>query len=156
MTSKKLKQILSAAVDKENKSVQFYKQLAQRIKTPEVSAVFEAIAKQEEKHAEAVKLELFKMGFTFAQNQPPQESFESEIVIELECPDGQMSYLDALHLALQRERAAFRLYAELMAKTTDPQAENLFFELAQEEMRHILQFEREIAAVGGQSRLHDQ
>lgn len=145
----KCKKILLAAVQKERQSVQFYQQLAQQAKNPDLAAIFEVFVKQEEKHVEALKLELFKMGFSIPDEPIPSEVFDSEIVVEFETPPHELTFLDALNLALQRERAAFRLYAELMIRAKDTQIEKMFFELAEQEMRHILQFEREIAAVSG-------
>lgn len=145
----KCKKILLSALQKERQSVQFYRHLAQQAKNSDLAIIFEAIAKQEEKHVEAIQLELFKMGFSIPDEPIASEAFDSEIVVEFETPPAELTFLEALNLALQRERAAFRLYAELMVRTKDTQVEKMFFELAQQEMRHILQFEREIATVSG-------
>ncbi len=151
MKFQSLQDILRFACGKEESSVEFYNSLALRVSNSDTAAVFEAIARQEKRHIEAVKLELFKLGYTLPET--PESASESEsAAAELDEHGSEMSYLDALRLGLQKERASFRLYAELLGLAEDEESRNMFAELAEEEMRHVLQFEREIAAVSGQPR----
>lgn len=153
MKFKSLRQILQFAIAKEESSVRFYKSLSLRVKNTDTAAVFEAIARQEQRHIEAVKLELFKLGYTFAEPTAGSDSQSPEgAVAAADETDSELTYLDALRLGLQKERAAFRLYAELLALAEEEESRKMFADLAEEEMRHILQFEREIAAVSGQPR----
>lgn len=151
MKFKSLKEILLFAISKEESAVQFYNSLALRVKNTDTAAVFEAIARQERHHVEAITLELFKLGYTLAES-PGKMDGADDAVVGVEEGDGELTYRDALRLGLQKERAAFRLYAELLALAEDEETRKMFAELAEEEMRHVLQFEREIAAVSGQPR----
>jgi len=151
MKFKSLREILQFALGKEESSVDFYDTLALRVRNPDTAAVFEAIARQEKRHIDAVKLELFKLGYTLPETAEPSSESKSADV-ELDERGGELTYLDALRLGLQKERASFRLYAELMVLAEDEESQKMFAELAEEEVRHILQFEREIAAVSGQPR----
>lgn len=54
-----------------------------------------------------------------------------------------MSYQDALILAMKREKAAYRLYMKLASKTHDAKLKELFIGLAQEEAKHKMAFEIE-------------
>ena len=54
-----------------------------------------------------------------------------------------MSYSDALVLAMNREKAAFKLYTRLAERAPGPELKNLFSHLAQEESKHKLRFEME-------------
>lgn len=143
MEFKSLQDILRFAEAKEESSVRFYTVLAARVKNPETETIFMALAHQEEKHIDAVQLEMFKLGYTAAPASR-QDIPEDEVSLELDAQAEQMSYIDALRLAIRKERAAFKLFAELMAMAQQPDAKNMLLELAEEEMRHVLQLEREI------------
>ena len=56
--------------------------------------------------------------------------------IELACP---MSHAEIV--AMQREKAAYRLYTDLANNIDDPEMKELFLGLAQEEAKHKLYFE---------------
>jgi hypothetical protein len=105
--------------------------------------IFQALTHQEEKHIDAVKLEMFKQGYTVSETSLKGIP-DDEVSLELDAQAEQMSYLDALRMAVRKERAAFKLFAELMAMARQPDARNMLLELAEEEMRHVLQLEHEI------------
>lgn len=133
------------AAAKEEASVAFYRSLAARVTKPETTAVFELLARQEEKHIEAVRLELMKLGFTVSESLPKDnDADENADSLEIDQCAAEMNYIDALRLGIQKERAAFRLYAELMTMAENPDAQKMFLELAEEEIRHVLKLEREI------------
>ena len=54
-----------------------------------------------------------------------------------------LTYQDALILAMKKEKAAFKLYSDLAAANADPSMQSIFTMLAQEEARHKLRFEIE-------------
>ncbi|MCK5733915.1 MAG: rubrerythrin, partial [Candidatus Latescibacteria bacterium] len=54
-----------------------------------------------------------------------------------------MSYQDALILAMKREEEAHQLYSDMGAWTNDPELEKMFAMLAQEEAKHKLRLETE-------------
>ena len=58
-------------------------------------------------------------------------------------PAADLTYPDALILAMKKEKDAFRLYLLLSEETNDPAMKTLFLSLAQEESRHKLRFELE-------------
>ena len=111
----------------------------------ETTAVFEILARQEEKHIDAVKLECFKLGFMVPESAPLNE--DNGVSLELDELADEMTYIEALRLGIQKERAAFRLYAELLAMAEDADSQKMFLDLAEEEMRHVLQLEREVEAM---------
>jgi rubrerythrin len=138
-----LQDILIFALAKEESSVRFYRALAARVKNPDTMTIFQALTHQEEKHIDAVKLEMFKQGYTVSETSLKGIP-DDEVSLELDAQAEQMSYLDALRMAVRKERAAFKLFAELMAMARQPDARNMLLELAEEEMRHVLQLEHEI------------
>jgi len=58
-------------------------------------------------------------------------------------PSPQMTYQQALNVAMKSEKAAFKLYHDLAQTTDDPKLKTLLMTLAQEEARHKLRFEIE-------------
>ncbi len=145
MEFKSLRDILMFAMAKEEASVQFYRSLSTRVVKPETIAVFEILARQEEKHIEAVKFELYKLGFTVPESDSSdRDTNNNAFQLEIDRKSEEMTYIEALQLGVQKERAAFKLYAELLALAEDLDSRRVFLELAEEEMRHVLALEREI------------
>jgi rubrerythrin len=66
----------------------------------------------------------------------------AEYVVDVK-PTPNMSYQDALIIAMKKEKASFALYTDLAAATTEPAAKKLFLSLAQQEAKHKLRFELE-------------
>lgn len=142
--------ILHFAMSKEQASQQFYLDLASQMKDSITQNVFLAIAKQEEKHEEAIKLEILKQGYTLSsvETDPAVESdYQWQERLELNEDAKSMSYVDALMVAIQKERASFQLYTQLISMTQDMTFRKVLLDLAEEEMRHVIQFEREYDSV---------
>ena len=133
--------ILDFAIDMEQKSVDFYKELADRAKASDMKETFIKFVEEEIKHkAKLVKIKEDKV-FTLGQEHI-QELNIADYVERTE-PTENMTYQDALILAMKREKAAFRLYTKLANQTSDPEYVKLFLSLAQEESKHKLMFEIE-------------
>jgi rubrerythrin len=58
-------------------------------------------------------------------------------------PSKDMSYAEALVLAMKKEKAAFRLYTDLASLAKGDALRDLFLSLAAEEAKHKLRFEIE-------------
>ncbi len=58
-------------------------------------------------------------------------------------PTPNMDYKDALILAMQKEKASFRLYADLAEVVENKAQRKAFLSLAQKEAKHKLRFEIE-------------
>ena len=65
-----------------------------------------------------------------------------EYLVESDDP-GELDYQGVLILAMKKEKAAFRLYSDLAARTDDAEIQALLLGLAQEEAKHKLRFEIE-------------
>ncbi|UCD00274.1 MAG: ferritin family protein [Phycisphaerales bacterium] len=132
--------ILNFAIDKEIEASQFYVALAQKMKTPAMRQVFEAFAKEELGHK--AKLEAIKRGQKVEPAQNVTDLRIADYVVDVE-PGPEMSYQDALVLAMKNEKAAFRLYMDLAGQVENEDQKAIFLELAQEEAKHKLRFEIE-------------
>ncbi len=66
----------------------------------------------------------------------------SDYLVEVDASDN-MSYQDALIIAMKRERAALKFYRDMAEKVTDANLKQIFAGLAKEEAKHKLFFETE-------------
>lgn len=133
--------ILDFAIDAEQDAVDFYNHLAEVAKTKDMKVVFTEFAQEEIGH----KTRLVKIKnegvFTLEKKDIRDLKIADYIVSKVNTTD--MSYQDALVLAMKKEKSAFKLYLELSNRAKDTQMKNLFLSLAQEESKHKLRFELE-------------
>jgi len=132
--------VLDFAIDKEIEANRFYVGLAKQMKTPAMRRVFEAFANEELGHK--AKLEAIKQGQKLQAAAKVTDLRIADYVVDVE-PGPDMSYQDALILAMKKEKAAFRLYVDLADEVRDKDQKAIFLALAQEEAKHKLRFEIE-------------
>jgi rubrerythrin len=138
---KSVDEILDFAIDAEVTSVEFYMDLAKRVETQEMKKVFEDFAKEEMGHkAKLQEIKGNKWAITADEDVPDLMIADYVVEVELQ-PD--MSYKDALVVAMKREKAAYRLYLDLAAVAEAEELTETFLWLAQEEAKHKLRFEIE-------------
>ncbi|MCK4662660.1 MAG: ferritin family protein [Bacteroidales bacterium] len=133
--------ILDFAINSEQEAVDFYTKLANNAKNDEIKEVFFQFAKEEVGH----KAKLTKI------KETGMLSLSKEKIIDLKIsdyivsspPSQDMTYQDALIVAMKKEKSAFKLYSTLAQKTTNNEVKELFLHLAQEEAKHKLRFELE-------------
>jgi len=142
-----IEDVIRFAIEKEEASAQFYHDIAERMEYPATKIIFEILGKNELQHKANLELELMKIGRTVAQQPCTILGQDDQTSVEVDQDASKMSFLDALQVAIRKERAAFVLYAGLMAQTTDPQLRQTFLELSEEEMRHLIQFENEYNSI---------
>jgi len=138
---KDINEILDFAMDNEQKAVDFYTRLAENARTEDMKAIFEQFAREEISHK--ARLNKIKEDGEF---DMPSETVQTlkiaDYVVSTEAkPD--MSYEDALVLAMKREKAAFKLYIKLSEKAPTDKFKDIFHALAVEESKHKLRFELE-------------
>ena len=133
--------ILDFAIEEEQKAVDFYSELAGQASSDEMREVFEEFAQEEVKH----KVKLMEVQETGITNMPPENVADlqiSDYIVNVKVSPN-MSYQDALVVAMNKEKAAFRLYTNLSERSTNTVLKDLFASLAQEESKHKLRFEVE-------------
>ena len=134
-------EILDFAIGEEEKAHDFYTGLAAKMDKPWMRKAFEDFSKEELGHKarlQKVKKEGFK---THARVEAPDLKI-ADYAIGVE-PNPDMDYEDALIVAMKAEKAAYKLYTDLAAKTDDENMRQLFLGLAREEANHKLRFETE-------------
>ncbi|MGM0408811.1 MAG: ferritin family protein [Bacteroidota bacterium] len=138
---KNIDDILDFAINSEQEAVDFYNQMAEISKTEDMRNVFMQFAQEEIGH----KARLTKIKHEGAYQVEEQKINDLKIgdyMVSIK-PSADMSYSDALVLAMKKEKAAFKLYLELSKRATSEEMKDVFLSLAQEESKHKLRFEIE-------------
>jgi rubrerythrin len=139
---KTINDILDFAIKDEIRASNLYAGLAKRSRSKEMQKVFEQFSREELGHKK--KLESIKKGGKIASsNTKVQDLKIGDYLVEVNTSRDDLSYQEALIIAMKEEKAAFRLYSDLAARISDPTAKETFLMLAQEEARHKLRFEIE-------------
>ncbi len=135
-------EILDFAIDQEQKSHDFYMELASKMDKPAMKQVFEGFAKEELGHK--AKVEAVKSGKKLLRSQDKVADLKiGDYLVPVEPSEGEFDYQKALIVAMKKEKAAFRLYSDLAGRTDDAEVRDLLLGLAQEEAKHKLRFEVE-------------
>ena len=136
-----VEEILDFAIAREQEAQAFYKELAENAAGRPGAKLFKEFAAMEKGHE--AKLKAVKSGKNLLSAQKKVADLKlADYMVEVE-PSKDMSYQDALNVAMQREKAAFKLYCNLAETTDDAGLKELFMELANEEAQHKLHIEIE-------------
>ncbi len=134
--------ILDFAIGQEQEAVDFYTKLAFKLSdNPAMCEVFEEFAGEEMGHKK--KLEDIKQKGTYEVSSEKIMDLKIADFTVTSAPDSNMTYQDALTLAMNKEKSAFRLYSNLSEKAPTSDLKSIFLMLAQEEAKHKLRFEVE-------------
>lgn len=136
-----IEEILLFAINSEQESVDFYSRLSAQVNNPEMKQIFRQYAHEEMNH-KARLLEIRETGQMDVKTEKVNDLRISDYVVDV-MPSPDMSYSDALVLAMKKEKAAFRLYLDLAERAKDDDVKAVFLNLAQEESKHKLRFEVE-------------
>lgn len=134
-------EILDYAIGQEQQAADFYADMAKRAEKGGMKDIFIEFSREEERHRD--KLREVKQGEQ--QLSAHQEIIDlkiSDYLVEVEA-DKNISYQDALIVAMKRERAAFQLYTDMAEQIHDSELKTVFVGLAKEEAKHKLFFESE-------------
>ena len=136
-----INEILDFAIGEEQAAVDFYLQLAAQSKNQQTKKVFEEYAEEEMRH-KANLLSIKESGNFRLPDEKVRDLKIAEYLVDVR-PSANMSYQDALILAMKKEKAAFRMYSALATQAEDHSVKALFLNLALEESKHKLRFEIE-------------
>jgi rubrerythrin len=136
-----INEILDFAIGEEQAAVDFYLHLAAQSKNQQTKKIFHEYAEEEMRH-KANLLSIKEKGSFTLPDSKVKDLKIAEFLVDVR-PSVNMSYQEALILAMKKEKAAFRMYSKLAEKADDPQVRELFLSLAQEESKHKLAFEIE-------------
>ena len=136
-----INEILDFAIGEEQAAVDFYLQLAIQSKNRQTKKIFEEYAEEEMRH-KANLLSIKESGNFRVPDEKVRDLKIAEYLVDIR-PSANMSYQDALILAMKKEKAAFRMYSALANQAEDTSVKALFLNLALEESKHKLRFEIE-------------
>ncbi|MCW8941802.1 MAG: ferritin family protein [Gammaproteobacteria bacterium] len=134
-------EILDYAIDQEQQAADFYEDVAQRAETAGMKKILLDFSEEEKSHKRI--LQEVKAGEH--ELTPEQEVLDlkiSDYLVEVEISDN-ITYQDALIIAMKRERAAYELYSDMAAKVPESHLKEVLEGLAIEEAKHKLFFEAE-------------
>lgn len=137
----KTNDVLDFAIENEQSAVDFYTELSKNARTEDMRQTFEQFAKEEIGH-KARLTKIKEEGIFTLPIEKVAYLKISDYIVRAE-PTSNMTYEQALVLAMKREKAAFKLYMKLSEQSNSPEFKQLFLGLAQEESRHKLRFELE-------------
>jgi rubrerythrin len=140
MEFKNVNEILDFAIKSEVNAQTFYLEWSKKLENKALKKVFLELAGEEGKH---------KVYFTSLKEGNLVNVEVGEKITDLKISDymvepeatTDMDYQDALTLAMQREKEAFKLYSGLADMVEDPEMKKTFIALAEEEAKHKLRLE---------------
>jgi len=133
-------EILNFAIKREIEAHDFYTNLAKKMSNSAMKQTFEQFAIEEMGHK--MKLEAVKAGEVSLASEKVTSLGIADYVVEGKA-EKEMDYGQALILAMNKEKAAFKLYLDLADAAENQELKNTFLALAQEEAKHKLRFELE-------------
>lgn len=130
---------LDFAIAREEEAFDLYHGLASQASDPQMEKLFTSFAEVEAGHK--MKLEGIKEGTIYLPVREKQTDLKiADYLVGVE-PSPNMSFQDALVLAMKREQAANALYTHLAAVINESVLSDLFSQLAKEEAAHKARFE---------------
>lgn len=136
-----LDEILDFAMNAEQEAVDFYTDLADQQKNQQIRDLFLEFAREEVNHKARLQKIKDERLFDMEIEQIADLKISDYVVSRKPSPD--LSYADALVLAMKKEKAAFKLYTTLAQRAQNNDLSQVFHALAIEESRHKLRFELE-------------
>jgi len=133
--------ILDFAIIQEQEAVEFYTNLASRMKIEAMRIVFNEFAQEEMKHKAKI-IDIKEKGIYLVSSEKISDLKISDYLVKADL-GREMTYQEALVLAMNKEKAAFKLYMGLSERAPNAELKSLFLMLAQEESKHKLRFEIE-------------
>ena len=135
--------VLDFAIAGEIEANLFYRDLAAKATVPAMKQAFLEFAREEAAHQ--AKLEAVRQGnLSFGAGAAGKvQSLGLADYLVASVPKADMTYAEALILAMKKEKAAYKLYMDLATVAEAEELTDLFLSLAAEEAKHKLRFEIE-------------
>jgi rubrerythrin len=137
------KKLLVEAVHKEQAAFELYDRLSKTIKNAEGAETFAGLARDEIGHRHLLE-DWWRKKFAEPFPFDPKAVDKPKLAV-----DTQAGAVDALEIALEREKRAATLYEALHLSAADLDLKKLCHELAEQEWGHFATIRAEIAAVTG-------
>lgn len=139
MNREEITGVLTFAIDKEQEAIDFYTDLASRVKLPAVAEELRRFASMEEGHKK--KLQHVDVDAFVASKPAEVRDLKVADYTVNAIPTADMTWPDIVNIAMHREMAAVRLYKDLASQVDNEAIKNVFENLAAEEQKHKLYLE---------------
>ncbi len=126
--------VVKFAIQKEEKAMDFYLKCASVARNPGIRDFFQELAKEEERHRDLLR-GLNVDGLDDIKLEKIEDLQISQYLVDVDFKDD-MTYQEALTLAMKKEQKAHDFYAAWGNKCGHEKTSRLFQLLAQEEMKH--------------------
>jgi rubrerythrin len=136
-----IEEILDFAIIREEEAAQFYTDLSDKVDKRWMRQLLMDFAREEQGHKN--KLMAVKEGKQHLLSKAKVQDLKIADYLVNVTPGSDITYQEALTIAMKKEKAAFKLYNMLAASTDNKDLQSLFCALAQEEAKHKLRFEIE-------------
>ena len=134
-------EILEFAIKREIEAAEFYIAMAGRVENPATGKFFDELATEEFEHKSRLELEVMKEGIVAKTVGVLPDTSLDNSVVDLDKVKSEMDYLEALAVAIQKEKRSFRLYTKLSGMVDEEKLSETLLSLAEEEVKHIIAFE---------------
>ncbi len=136
---KSYKDILAMAVENEVEAHEFYKAAAEKIQDKNLKKTFEDLAEEETKHKVLLQgyLENDMKTMKFKENK----DFQLSETVEEKTLTTDMSFKDAIALAMKKEEEAMNMYRQFAEASEDDKQRETFEELVKMEQQHKTRLE---------------
>lgn len=129
------KDVVQFAIDKEEKAREFYSQCQTQAKSPGLKKFFQDMAEEEQRHKDQLTNLDMEIKLEDIPLEESQDLSLSDFMVDVEFrPD--LSYQEALVMAMKKEEKAHAFYQAWKNRCTDPRTNHVFSWLAEEELKH--------------------
>lgn len=129
-----LDDVVSFAIEKEEKAMDFYRKCAEIAGNPGMKDFFEELAREEQRHRDMLR-NLDTLQLAEVKLEKVEDLRISDYLLDIPF-DRHMSYQEALTLAMKKEEKAHAFYAGWKNKCIHEKAASLFAILENEEAKH--------------------
>ena len=135
-----MKDVLDFAISGESKAAELYMKIAATVENPWLRKTIEGFAQEELQHYN--KLKAVRAGRNALVREKVADLGLAEKLDDVE-PHPDMDYPELLVFAIKKENASHGLYTRLASIFTEPELQETFLALAEQEAEHKRRFEME-------------
>ncbi len=139
MKNHEFKAIIDFAVKNEVEAYEFYKNAALKVKDEQLKGIFEDLAKEEKEHKRF--LEEFLASGVEEMKLDEMKDYKISETIDKPRLSVDMSFTEAMELAIKNEEEAMDMYSNLAEACLDKEQKDLFLNLVEMERTHKVKLE---------------
>jgi len=134
--------ILDFAIKTEQEAINFYSELFKKTSNDDMKEAYKEFILEEQSHKDKL-LKLKSEGKLSGIDESKISDLKISDYLTKQEPHENMDYTESLVIAMDKEKAAYKLYSDLAKITENEELKKIFKFLATEEAKHKLKFETE-------------